>query len=224
MVTIVDCHPDIRYRLSPFALTSADRVYRLNHNFGAYNRYIPLGAYQSEYTYFADDDMVPGRRCIEHFLDVCPSMFGVLGQNGRRLNRDGTYSRRGVERTSELEIVDFLIRGYFVQTRYLEAINRFRWKLGLQGAAAVEDDMLLSFAMQVEYGLYSYLSPHDSDPETKQNVLNLRSPHALVRRPDHFDRRIDLLTMAQKAGWCSVHGKGWTGTNLDRVGKQRISS
>lgn len=216
-ITLIDCHPDWRYRLPRATLRQADRVYRLHRNLGSFNRYVPVGAYDHEFTFFMDDDMLPGSRCIEHYLDSRPASFGVLGQIGRRLNSDGTYSRRGVERTISLEPVDFLIRGYFVRTRMLDAVHQLRWNLGLEKAAAVEDDMLLAFAMQMEYGLDSYLTPHSDDPQTKQNFKELPSRHALARRPDHFNRRIALLEQAKLAGWRSTHGRGWTGESLDRL-------
>lgn len=216
-ITIVDCHPDWRYRLPRFTLAKADRVYRQHRNLGSFNRYVPVGAYDHEFTYFADDDMLPGSRCIEHFLDTKPAEFGVLGQIGRRLNADGSYSRRGVVRTEQLEPVDFLIRGYFVPTQRLDCVNRLRWQLGLQQEPSVEDDMLLSVAMELIYGLKSFVTPAHNDPESKQNKVELRARHALAKRPDHFDRRVAFLRQAKAAGWSSSHGLGWPAEGQDQV-------
>lgn len=178
---------------------------------------MPIGAYDHEFTYFADDDMLPGSRCIEHFLDSRPSEFGVLGQIGRRLNADGSYSRRGVMRTDQLEQVDFLIRGYFVPTVRLDCVNRLRWQLNLQRAPSVEDDMLLSVAMDMIHGLSSFVSPADADLESQQNRIELKARHALAKRPDHFDRRVAFLELAKDAGWRSTHGLGWSAEGQDRV-------
>lgn len=216
-ITIVDCHPNWRYHLSKSTLAKADRVYRQHRNLGSFNRYVPLGAYDHEFTYFADDDMLPGSRCIEHFLDTKPHQFGVLGQIGRRLNADGSYSRRGVTRTGSLEQVDFLIRGYFVPTSRLDCVNRLRWQLNLQKEPSVEDDMLLSVSMDLIYGLDSLLSPASDDSESKQNKLELKARHALAKRPDHFDRRVAFIEQAKNAGWQPKHGLGWSSEGQDQV-------
>lgn len=216
-VTIVDCHQDWRYRLPRLTLAKADRVYRQHRNLGSFNRYVPIGAYDHEFTYFADDDMLPGTRCIEHFLDAKPPEFGVLGQIGRRLNADGSYSRRGVVRTGQLEPADFLIRGYFVPTVRLDCVNRLRWQLGLQQEPSVEDDMLLSVAMQLIHGLGSFVTSADVNLESKQNKVELKARHALAKRPDHFDRRVAFLQQAKAAGWSSNHGLGWPAEGQDQV-------
>ncbi len=201
-ITLCDCHPEPRFALPPEALRNVDRVYRLTHNLGAYSRYVPCAGYDHEYTYLADDDMVPGERCLEHFLDHARwGKFGVLGQNGRRMRPDGVYRTARVKRTRAYEEVDLVVRAYFAQTRNLSRIAEMRWDLGLQGQEHVEDDILLAVAMQLKAGLGCYLTPRSSDPETSIVRESLPSPFALSKRDDHRARRTDLFRRAGLMGW-----------------------
>ncbi len=201
-ITVCDCHPSREFALAPVTLSKIDRVYRWTHNLGAYSRYVPCAGYDHEYTYLPDDDMLPGSRCLEHFLDHARwGRFGVLGQNGRRLKPDGVYRTAKVRRTRKYEEVDLVVRAYFVQTRNLPLIATTRWDFGLQGATDAEDDILLAVAMQLKAGLGCYLTPHSSDEETSVVKTPLPSPHALSQRRDHLARRTDLLRRAQAMGW-----------------------
>jgi len=58
--------------------------------------------------------------------------------------------------------------------------------------------------MRLCAGLRNYLTPSDPDPETLMNRTELPDPHALHRRPDHIQRRIDFMLAAKAIGWLSV--------------------
>jgi hypothetical protein len=201
-ITLCDCHPSEEFALPAETLARVDRRYRWAHNLGAYSRYVPCAGYDHEFTYLPDDDMLPGARCLEHFLDHAPARpFGVLGQLGRRLKADGVYRTANVERTRALEEVDLVVRAYFVRTRHLAHLPAMRWDLGLQGATDAEDDILLAAAMQLRAGLGSFVTPKSADPETSVQLEKLPSPHALAGREDHLRRRTDLLRRVAHMGW-----------------------
>lgn len=48
----------------------ADRVIRLDCNYGSYNQLIVGFAIETEFTYIHDDDMVPGSKLLEHYLTL----------------------------------------------------------------------------------------------------------------------------------------------------------
>src|SRR4030095_10430567 len=100
-VTVCDCHPSPAFALGEATLTMVDRLYSWSHNLGGYNRFVPIGAYDHRYTLFLDDDMLPGLRCVEHFLRSAMQIgnFGVLGQMGRIIQPDGVYRYEHVPRT-----------------------------------------------------------------------------------------------------------------------------
>ncbi|ADP84974.1 glycosyltransferase family 2 protein [Pseudofrankia inefficax] len=205
-VTVCDTHIDDQYTLSQATLSSADRVYRWGHNTGPYSRFVPLAAYDHEYTFFVDDDMLPGTRCVEHFVNTAESLpgFGSIGQMGRIVPPDGVYTARNVGRLPKAREIDILVRGFFVRTRNLHHIAQLRWLMNYMAEQVPEDDMLLCVAMRLCAGLRNYLTPNDPDPETLMNRSELPDPHALHRRPDHIQRRIDFMLAARAIGWLSV--------------------
>ena len=205
-VTVCDTHLDGRFALSTATLDGADRVYSWGHNTGPYSRFVPLAAYDHEYTFFIDDDMVPGTRCVEHLVQTAESLpgFGSIGQMGRIIPSNGVYKARNVGRLAHAREIDILVRGFFVRTRNLHHIPQLRWLMNYTEEQVPEDDMLLCVAMRLCAGLRNYLTPLDPDPETLMNRLELPDPHALHRRPDHIQRRIDFMLAAKSIGWLPV--------------------
>ena len=76
--------------------------------------------------------MVPGRRCLEHFLEWAGRIgkFAVLSQLGRHWPASGGYRADEAKRGAAPVRVDFAVRSYFVRTRDLHWNEAFRWKAG----------------------------------------------------------------------------------------------
>ena len=200
-ITICDCHDSAEFELSTEAEISADRIYRWEHNLGAFSRYVPLGAYDHEYTFFVDDDMLPGRRCVEHFLAWAGNLraFAALGQLGRIVDADGTYRADDVARGPGFTEVDILVRALFVPTQSL--VHALQARTVLQAIREPEDDILLAVALAMYAGLRCYLTPLDPNPETLVNLRELPSPYALSSRPTHEQVRSQLTRKAVSLGW-----------------------
>jgi hypothetical protein len=200
-ITICDCHQSPEFELKHDTLSSADRVYRWPHNLGSFSRYVPVGGYDHRYTMFIDDDMMPGRRCIEHFLTAADGRqsFGALGQMGRILDANGAYRPRDIPRGHGFTEVDILIRAYFTETRCLSHVPQMRTLLGDYDDP--EDDILLSVGLSLYAGRGCYLTPIDPDPETLVNMRELETPHARSCRPYHYEGRSRLLRSAIALGW-----------------------
>jgi len=201
-ITVCDCHPSRDFELDDETLTLVDRLYRWTHNCGAYSRYVPVGAYDHQFTLFLDDDMLPGIRCVEHFVrNAKRGNFGVLGQIGRIILPDGIYCPRDVCRSENFLKTDIIIRGYFVSTKNLYNVQRLRWMLNYFDEALPEDDLLLCTSMLVCADLASYLTPWDADEETLINKQELSTEHALSKRPDHFRKREEFIRRVMRFGW-----------------------
>lgn len=200
-ITICDCHDSPAFEPPPEALEAADRVYRWEHNFGSFNRFVPLGAYDHRYTFFLDDDMLPGRRCVEHFLGCAADLqaFGALGQVGRIVDADGTYRSGNIARGRGFTRVDVLVRALFVPTACLVHALQARAVLGADQEP--EDDIVLAVALAMYDGLACYLTPADPDPSTLVNMRELPSPYALSDRPTHQQARSQLTRRAVGLGW-----------------------
>lgn len=221
-MTICDTHPEPRFALPAEVLGAADRVYRWQHNTGPYSRFVPLAAYDHEFTFFVDDDMVPGRRCVEHFVETAGSLpdLGVIGQLGRVIPESGVYSPRDVPRLPRAREVDVLVRGFFVRTRNLHHVAQLRWLMNYVDETVPEDDMVLCVAMRLCGGLRNYLTPSDPDPATLMNEAELPDPHALHRRPDHLRRRVDFMRAALDLGWPALRPAGPAHAPAPRLPRQ----
>ncbi|HEY2344192.1 MAG TPA: hypothetical protein VGH90_14205 [Chthoniobacteraceae bacterium] len=180
--------------MPPESLARCDRVFRWKQNFGSYNRFIPSLAYQSEYTYFHDDDMLPGRRVVENFLQYAGTIgdFGVLGQNGRRFG-NGAINQDEVRANGSPVTVDSLVRGYFVRTRNLVELFRRAWRYGNNAAYTRHDDLFLCLSMR-QAGLRNYAIPA-SRAECMMDAKELDDRFSLHRTdPDgHRDSRQKIL-------------------------------
>lgn len=206
-ITICDCHNSPEFKLPPSVLDSSDRVYHWKHNLGAFSRYVPVGGYDHEYTFFIDDDMMPGARCVEHFLTWAEQLrsFGALGQLGRILENDGSYRPQDIERADDFTEVDILVRAFFVRTENLVHVPQMRNLL--REFDDPEDDILLSVGLAMYADLASYLTPRDVDPETLVNMSELDRPYSRQSRPHHLAARSRLLRRAMRLGWQPVRSR-----------------
>src|SRR6476660_2180280 len=69
-ITICDCHQGPEFSLSDDITPLIDRIFKWEHNLGAFSRYVPIASYDHIYTFFIDDDMLPGKRCLETVLQA----------------------------------------------------------------------------------------------------------------------------------------------------------
>lgn len=199
-ITLIDCAPAPEFEPQVDAQLY-DRRLRLHDNHGGYNRFLGGFIYEREYTYFHDDDMLPGQRVLEHFLQSARGLeFGVLGQFGRCFPPDcQQYLCTDIPRGPELQPVDMIVRAYFVRTRHLHHVLRLKW--ALPPVQLKQDDMLLACALRMYGGLQSYLTPRSDDVQTSVIFRPLDDQFALARTHDHFARRTATLRAIAALGW-----------------------
>ncbi len=208
-ITLINVPADTKYELDAETLAKFDRVFTWTHNFGPFNRYVPLASYSHEFTYFSDDDMAPGVRCIENFLIQADAIknFGVIGQQGRILDPDGMYKPRDVIKKDVPVEVDFVVRGYFTKSENLYGLSVLRNNMHMQPDIKLEDDLLLCVSMSYICGLQNYLIPLNKDKETKMNRRNLSEEGARNQRADHFADRTAFCNKAMELGWRPIKWK-----------------
>lgn len=206
-ITICDCHPEPPFSLDEETIDMADRIYTWKHNLGAFSRYIPMASYDHQYTFFIDDDLLPGKKCLESFLRAATEMpeFGVLGQFGRIIDADGVFRPREISLTCSFIETDFIVRAYFIKTQCLYNIVRFRWKIGYFDDFFPEDDLLLCAALKYYDGLSCYLIPFNGDPETLVGKEELGTAHALSDRNEHYYKRRKFIKRLEYYGWKSLN-------------------
>jgi len=176
------------------AIDDADHTMRLDCNYGSYNRLLSAFAIETPFTYFHDDDMLPGGRLLEHYVQAAGEAgdFGVLGQFGRNFC-SGNYSTHCLPRTSQLEEVDCVMRSYFMHTSHLPLVLEARLSMGWNRLAdRPEDDLLMAWAAK-KNGKRNYITPTDSNPETLAEKEGLSELGAMHHRPEHISRRAAIV-------------------------------
>jgi hypothetical protein len=213
VITICDAaQRGSEWELPPAARDQVDTVYHFSRDYGSLTRFIPSSGYMQEYLLYLDDDLLPGRRAIEYLLNCAQRLpeFGVLGEKGRTLKRDGKYRAIDAPRRSEaFTEVDFIVRAGLVRTENLYCIDLFRRRMRLMPGQNPDltrhDDLLLCTALKTVKNLRCYLTPtRNGMDDSRLFRQELPSPHAISSRPDHFQVRTQFLTKAREEGWRSL--------------------
>ena len=182
------------FKLPRRAQQFIDNRYRLK-NCGAITRYVPADRYRCDYTLFLDDDMLPGRRAVEHFVRWAEAkpQAALLGQMGRIVGRE--YNWNGVpRRAGDFTSVDMVVRAYFVRSEMLAGLARFRQ---LWDGPIREDDMALAWAIKIFSNGGIFLTPASDDSDEQVNAEELPDAHALSKNPSHLQVRTDFWNAAK---------------------------
>ena len=201
-LTIVDASPDNSLRVSVARM--ADRVMRLEKNYGGYNRYVNSSHFDKKITFFIDDDIVPGSRCVECFLAYALDHpdYGVLGQIGRMV-RDGKYNVKNHRASECIQEVDFVVKGYFVRREIL--LNHCQWKEYLKLDEVREDDLLMCSAAQnagFKVGVIPVMSK-----EEKMDIKILPERFATSGDAKHISYRTAFIQNLLVHGWSPLDFK-----------------
>lgn len=180
-------------------LSAADEVIRLSVNRGGFNRLVPALAFDTEFTYFHDDDMLPGPQALAALVQCMDNLAGrntaALGQLGR-VYAGGQFNANEVLRRHGVCVnVDNVIRGVLVRTATLPDVHRFWRNQGRRFATPeglVHDDLLLSFGL-LEAGHLLRLMPACPLGETRVNQEELPAADALCYRPAHAAERQRII-------------------------------
>ena len=173
--------------------STADAVIDFSDNAGGFNRYVAVNAFRLPFTWFHDDDMVPGKRMVEGFLRYSSTVYGILGHIGRIVRRSDFLE---VIADQCPVVVDFLVRGYWVRSQDLPMIQRFLWKAWEAGhdPGVREDDILLAKSIEAFSGRRAIVVP--PLPEGRMNDRELPEPHAQSHERSHIPRRLEFVKVA----------------------------
>ena len=177
---------------------------------------IMLG-HKYKYIVRADDDLLPGKRAVEHLLKtayVCDDDFSTIGQVGRRFTED-KYNRSNVKQwpfcDSKMTRVDLTCRALMVKSRDVIHAFDFRQQLldtGEPDAAKlvdVHDDFLICMGVQLATEHPSYITSYTDDDETqlvKTDIPN--GPESCYKRPGHYEERQRMVELSRMVGWRSL--------------------
>jgi hypothetical protein len=209
-ITLIDAHDRTSDELDHCTYQLADKLIRINFNSGSFNRFLSAYAIDSEFSYFCDDDMLPGDMVIEFMLASFLSQrdCGVLGQFGRMI-KAGSYENRNITRSIVHTEVDVVVRSYFVRTSTLAPLLALRHMLppSYWVQPCGEDDILLAGSLQIFEKKRAYIAPNSLEKRTWSCMKELAANDALCMRADHYQRRQTAVNWLRTKGWSSVEDR-----------------
>lgn len=216
-IVLVECSPDSEFAAPPEAVALADVVITINRNLTACSRFIPpLMMPQFRYTFFGVDDHLPGRRHVECLLRCAESLggrFATIGQDGRCFRNGAIHKRRARPYPSTPRPIDVVTSSELMETRNIADAIIFRQRLReYEGSDEfiTEDDLILCMALQTKLAAPCYVTPQPGEDEWWAEK-RLPSDHALSGRPNHIDRRNQMIQKMTDLGWRSMVPKSESG-------------
>jgi len=179
-ITLIDnAHPD--ERVDDATAKSVDKYFHIFPNpYRCFIRHACFGFYNAEYILIHDDDMVPGKRNVEHYLKyVTPDR--ILGQIGRKICPVQGYNFDAIQGTDDLVPVDLVIRSYFFHISTFSIIHEFKRKLiqSRMGNLLHQDDMLLAVCRKGNV----FVTPQE-EGDTRCNIRELDASSGEYHYPD----------------------------------------
>lgn len=217
-IIVVDNRPRDETYIQRFPDNQIHDIWRWTVNSGCPSHFYPALDYpQYKYTLFADDDLIPGPKAIEHLLECANSVdnqFATIGQMGRIFQLERESGQRYSGRSSIKRQIGKMVkthltcRAHLILTENLPHVLCFRNRLireypdGFR-LSRVHDDFLMCISLQM-MGLPSYLIRIKDDIGYGNYELIARDIDdrgALWKKGSHFNDRNRLVDIALDMGW-----------------------
>ena len=146
-----------------------------------------------DYCMIFDDDLIPGSRCVENYLNQCKSLGGIIGGNGRFCFDNPSYKSIRVNDTGRRETaveVDFVGHLWCFRKEWLYhmfSIKPYTLETG--------EDMHLCFTSKVLGGIKCYVGKQvslDEECDTTQNRLSSDQFASFKKTPPELRNSIQL--------------------------------
>ena len=109
-----------------------------------------------------DDDIIPAKNCFKNYLEQCINLNGIIGGNGRPINRDNinvkrfniNYDETGIRPSKKVDFVGHLWCFKKDWLYYMFSIKPYTFDTG--------EDIHLCLSCKVRGNIDSYISVHNS--------------------------------------------------------------
>lgn len=163
-------------------------IFDLGANTGYFGRFLCSLYKKSDLVCILDDDMMPGRQCVENYVRQCLKFNAIIGGNGRvaQTNRDlNVRIPRDFGIRRQAMLVDFVGHLWVCRQEWIRnmfEIPPVTFETG--------EDMHLCFAAKLNLNIPSVVGSQTSISELSDQHLNLhaRNRHAGFRLPAHESR------------------------------------
>jgi len=146
-------------------------------NTGYFGRFAYLLNAETKYVAVLDDDIIPGPRCLENYLDQAERLQAIIGGNGRiaRTNNEAKSLNQPADTGVRLEstLVDFVGHMWLFEKRFLYdmfSVSPFTTETG--------EDMHLCFSSKLRSGTKSFVARQPSLEESCDITENKLSSDA----------------------------------------------
>jgi hypothetical protein len=197
-ITLIDnAHKDTE-AVDTWVINKVDKYFRIKNNpYGPFIRFACHGFYDAEYLFVYDDDMIPGKECVSHFLNHAKAnpQYGLLGQFGRIFEGD-QYNFNKVKRLESFVPVDICICAYFLHRSILPSIDEVKCRIIFNDWTQlfIEDDMILAASCRLAEKEIM-LTPDNPDKETFVKKQGLPQPFPLSSMSHRPQRRTEALQL-----------------------------
>ena len=123
-----------------------------------------------------DDDIIPGNRCFENYINQCLHLNGIIGGNGRYINSEPinvrnfeeNYDETGLRKSKKVDFVGHLWCFKKDWLYYMFSIKPFTIDTG--------EDMHICFTSKIRGNIDSYVAQHNNMDElcdiTRNSLAN----------------------------------------------------
>ena len=153
-------------------ITDLKQKYNFIHIHNDYNtkffgRFAACFSFPVDVCVVFDDDMIPGEKCLESYVNQCVSLDGIIGGNGRYAYKNGPISQPpdiGLRPRIKVDFVGHVWCFKKQWLHYMFAIPPLTYDTG--------EDMHLCYSSRVLGNIASYIGEHNTREECSDTTMN----------------------------------------------------
>ncbi len=143
-----------------------------SHNTKFFGRFAFCLSLNSNYFIVLDDDIVPGPKCFENYINECNRLSGIIGGNGRiaelNINKNALHAPPDTGIRTQSRLVDFVGHMWVFKKEWLYDMFSIP-----PSTLDTGEDMHFCFSAKLKSGINSYACKQE-DPSESSDISNGR--------------------------------------------------
>lgn len=182
------------------------KVVYSDFNFKFHGRFAFALLAKSDYISIFDDDVIPGKMWLEHSLEYCKKLNGIIGSSGVYLKSDNyenniKYGYNGVRNINDVKEVDLVGHTWVFKREWLHYMwieYPVSWDNG--------EDIQFSYSCKKYGNIKTYVPPltENKDNWGNSNIRYGADEFASWRKSNHSELRDSIVKQLIDKGWKTV--------------------